>query len=98
VAVRHRGCRVESAPDTLLGVRIMTSVVCSRLTARPGREASVREAMHAVVPVSRAENGCEEYHAHQSTDDPSEFLCYERWRDEAAFHAHTQDPRFHAVG
>jgi quinol monooxygenase YgiN len=72
----------------------MTYVVCSRLTVKPGREASVREAMIAMVHVSRAENGCEEYHAHQCAENPSEFLFYERWRDEAAFRAHTQTSDF----
>jgi quinol monooxygenase YgiN len=72
----------------------MTFVVCSRLTAKTGCEAAVREAMLAMVPISRAEDGCEEYHAHQSTDNPHDLLFYERWRDEAAFRAHTETAEF----
>jgi quinol monooxygenase YgiN len=72
----------------------MTYVVCSRLTVKQGCEATVREAMLALVPVSRAEDGCEEYHAHQCADNPGEFLFHERWRDEGAFRAHTQTADF----
>jgi quinol monooxygenase YgiN len=72
----------------------MTFVVCTRLTVKPGCEALVHEAMLAMVPVSRAEDGCEEYQAHRAVDDTREFLFYERWRDEAAFLAHTQTADF----
>lgn len=72
----------------------MSYVICALLTARPGEEARVLEAMRAMVPVSRAEDGCETYEAHQSTEDPRRFLFYERWRDEGAWRAHSETEDF----
>jgi (4S)-4-hydroxy-5-phosphonooxypentane-2,3-dione isomerase len=63
-------------------------IVCARLTAIPGREEEIVEAMRAVVPASRAEPGCIAYIAHRAVDDPRSFMFYEQYVDEAAFAAH----------
>lgn len=69
-------------------------IVSSRLTARPGEEEAILEAMRALVPASRAEPGCISYFAHRDAADPRKFMFYEQYVDEAAFSAHQATEHF----
>jgi len=72
----------------------MSYVICAELLVRPGTESSVVEAMRAMVPISRAEEGCVDYLALRSTEDPRRFLFFERWSSEEAWRRHTETGDF----
>lgn len=69
-------------------------VITSRLVVLPGTEASVAEAVRALVVPSRSEPGCITYFAHRSLDHPGTFLFYEQWADQDAFELHQRTPHF----
>ena len=58
------------------------------LVARPDTVDATREALAALVGLSRAEDGCEHYELFQSADDPARFQTVERWASPAAVEAH----------
>jgi autoinducer 2-degrading protein len=74
----------------------MSLVLIATWVAKPGREADIERILAAMTPLSRAEPGCEAYHAHRSADDPRTFLLYERYADEAAAEAHRTSEHFKA--
>jgi autoinducer 2-degrading protein len=74
----------------------MSLVLIATWVAKPGREADIERILAAMTPLSRAEPGCEAYHAHRSADDPRSFLLYERYADEAAAEAHRTSEHFKA--
>ena len=41
---------------------------------------------------TRREPGCSICELHQSSDDPTTWMVYERWRDQAAFASHMEQP------
>jgi quinol monooxygenase YgiN len=72
----------------------MSFIVIARWTARPGTEDRVRRALAALAPPSREEPGCLAYRPAQSTEDPCDFLIYEEYVDESAYHAHAASEHF----
>lgn len=66
--------------------------VIATIRARPGQETAVREALLALIPTTRAEEGCVNYDLHVSTDDPARFLFHENWTSKAALDAHLAKP------
>ncbi|MCM3629893.1 antibiotic biosynthesis monooxygenase [Paenibacillus glycanilyticus] len=65
-----------------------TIAIVAILKARKGFEQQLRELLLAVVPPSRAEEGCLSYVLHENPEDPNEFVFYETWKDEAALQDH----------
>lgn len=55
------------------------------------REAA-REALQAVVPLSRAEPGCREFVLHIDRDVEGDICLYEVWDDDAALKSHFAQP------
>ena len=53
--------------------------VVASFKAKAGMEDTVRGAIEAVIPPTRAESGCINYDLHQSSEDPSCFMLYENW-------------------
>jgi len=66
----------------------MSYVVAATYRAQANEETAVREALTAMVAPTRGEEGCLEYRAHQSVEDPAVFFLYERYRNEDAFKVH----------
>ena len=64
------------------------------LTVRPGSEAEVVGMFKPLAEASRKEPGCLMYVAHQHRDDPTRFLVYEQYKDDAALDAHRNSPHF----
>jgi autoinducer 2-degrading protein len=69
-------------------------VISAQMKAKEGQEETIRSAIRAVVPASRAEAGCIMYLAHQDVADPRRFMFYEQYVDEAAFQAHLQTEHY----
>lgn len=68
---------------------VTVTVMCK---VRPGMEERTREYFTALIPASRAEEGCIDYEWQQAVDDPRLFLLYMNWRDEETFQRHVQAP------
>ncbi|MFI2858092.1 putative quinol monooxygenase [Paenibacillus sp. JSM ZJ436] len=69
-------------------------VITAVLKAKSGHEKELEQALLAVLQPSREEEGCIQYDLHQSTDDPSVFVFYERWANEAALNAHIHSDHY----
>ncbi len=66
--------------------------VVAVLVARPGQEAVLRDALVALVPPTRQEEGCLAYELSESAESPGTFVTVERWRARADLDAHLQTP------
>lgn len=55
---------------------------------RPEQAGAFEALFRAYVEPSRQEPGCIEYHMLRDKEDPSLFVFYEVWADQAAFDAH----------
>lgn len=64
------------------------------LKVKPGTEAEVVALFKPLAEASRQEPGCLMYIAHQHRDDPTRFLVYEQYKDDAALDAHRDSPHF----
>jgi quinol monooxygenase YgiN len=56
----------------------------------PDQVESVGEALAAAVRAAHAEQGCELYALHRTSEDPIRFVMVEQWADADALAAHTQ--------
>ncbi len=70
----------------------MSITVVARLTAKPGSEQQLEEALRAMIPKVREETGALAYVLHQSVKNPAVFVFYEVYKDQAAFDNHTKTP------
>ena len=70
----------------------MELFIFARFHAREGQEAEVVAALRDTVVPSSAEAGCLAIAAYRSTRDPRLFWIHSRWRDEAAFELHAEQP------
>jgi quinol monooxygenase YgiN len=66
--------------------------VVAVITAKPGSEKLVGEALSALVEPTRAEAGCVSYDLFVSAADPATFITVETWRSQAELDAHLQTP------
>jgi quinol monooxygenase YgiN len=70
----------------------MELFIFARFHARSGGEADLEAAIREVMAPTRAESGCLEYHYFRSLRDAGLFYIHSRWRDEAAFERHAEQP------
>ncbi|MGN6607163.1 MAG: putative quinol monooxygenase [Jatrophihabitans sp.] len=66
----------------------MSLPVVAVITAKPGTETVLRDALVALAAASRDEEGCLAYEVLQSTTDATVFVTVEDWRDQADLQAH----------
>lgn len=66
--------------------------VVAVITAKPGQEDVVRDALAALVPPTLQEQGCLGYVLSQSAVAPGTFITVETWRAQADLDAHLQTP------
>jgi len=64
----------------------------ARFHARPGCEASLRQAIHTVAGPTKLEPGCLGYQAFQSVRVQGEFYLHSRWRDSASCELYSSLP------
>ncbi|MBC7631506.1 putative quinol monooxygenase [Aeromicrobium sp.] len=70
----------------------MSLNVVAVITAKPGSEDAVREAMKALVAPTREEEGCLSYHLSESTATPGTFITVEEWSAPSDLDLHMQTP------
>ncbi len=66
--------------------------VVAVITAKPGSESAVGDALSALVAPTRAEEGCHSYALYESTVAPGTFFTVESWRDPADLDTHMASP------
>ena len=66
--------------------------IFGRFHARAGQEGAVEAAVREVIVPTSAEAGCLTVNAFRSLRDPLFFFIHSRWRGEAAFERHVQEP------
>ena len=72
------------------------TVVVARVAVKEGQEKAFTEIAAKLVEATRAEEGNLFYSLYQSTENPSIFIIYEEYKDDAAFDAHANSAHFTA--
>ena len=65
--------------------------------ARPGSEMALKAALQAMVPPTRAEEGCINYDLNQADDDPGLFFFHETWESSDHHRAHLAAPHLRDI-
>jgi quinol monooxygenase YgiN len=72
------------------------TVIVARVMVKAGQEKAFIEIASKLVAATRMEEGNLFYTLYQSTENPSEFIFYEEYRDDAAFETHASSAHFAA--
>ena len=72
------------------------TVIVARVMVKAGQEKAFIDIAAKLVTATRAEAGNLFYSLYQSTENPSEFIVYEEYKDDAAFEAHASSAHFAA--
>lgn len=70
----------------------MSITIVAKLKAKQGSEKQMEEALRAMIPKVREEPGALVYILNRSVKDPTVFVFYEVYKDQAAFDLHTKTP------
>jgi quinol monooxygenase YgiN len=77
----------------------MSLTLIARIKAKPGSENDLEAAFRDMIKkVRAAEPGCLTYVLHKSNEDPTTFVWYETYTDEAAFAAHRKTDHMKEMG
>lgn len=90
------GCGADSshAKETAMSVTLI-----AKLKAKQGCENDLEAAFHDMIKkVRAAEPGCLTYILHKSKDDPTMFVWYETYTDDAAFATHRKTDHMKEMG
>ena len=71
--------------------------VVATLKARPGKRAALFEALEAIIPVVRREEGCIRYELTTDRADVDRAVMLEVWRDSAALQQHEAAAPFQSL-
>ncbi len=72
--------------------------VMARLKAKPGKENMLAEEIAKLTKVVKdEESGCIMYISHVSTENPTEFIFFEKYTDQNALDIHLETPHFKAL-
>lgn len=69
----------------------------ARLKAKPEQRSALFDALKAIVPDVRKEDGCLLYDLNVDRDDPDVAVMLESWRDGSALEAHAQAAPFKSL-
>ncbi|MFJ2712716.1 MULTISPECIES: putative quinol monooxygenase [unclassified Pseudomonas] len=64
------------------------------LIAKPGQQDTLEQGLRALVPPSRAEDGCSQYDLHRDLSDPLTFYVIEHWASEEILQLHNASEHF----
>jgi quinol monooxygenase YgiN len=77
----------------------MSISLLAKIKVQPGKEAEfTTAAKEMIATVKTAEPGTLAYILHQNSKDPTEFIYYEAYKDQAAFDAHGKTDHMKAFG
>lgn len=66
--------------------------IIARIKAKPGMEQRMQQDLLGLLAPTRTESGCITFDLLQDPQDPTTFVLYENWNDQAAVDAHFQQP------
>jgi quinol monooxygenase YgiN len=66
--------------------------IVARIKAKPRMEERMKQDLLGVLAPTRAESGCITFDLLLDKNDPTVFVLYENWKDQAALDAHFQQP------
>jgi quinol monooxygenase YgiN len=79
--------------------KVMPITLIAKLKSKAGSEAQVEAAFRDMIPKVRAnEPGTMAYVLHKGTQDPTTFVFYEVYQDQAALDAHGKTPHMAEMG
>lgn len=64
------------------------------MEAVPGREQELARELRGLLEPTRGEPGCVAYWLHEDPENPTKFMFYEKFADQAALDAHLQSAHF----
>ena len=67
-------------------------IVVARIRAKKGMEEIVKRELMALLSPTRSEKGCINYDLHQSVEDKSLFMFYEKWASKKDLNEHMGMP------
>ena len=70
--------------------------IVARVEVLPGKEEAFKKVAEGVIEGTRKEAGNCSYNLYQNTSDPTMFLFYEEYKDDAAIDIHASSPYFKA--
>ena len=73
-------------------------IIIAKLKAQAGKEAEMEKVFREVLPKVKTEEGTLVYTLHRSLKDPTVFVFYEKYADQAALGAHSTTPHFKEMG
>ena len=77
----------------------MSFTLIAKIKAKPGSEKELEDAFRDMIKKVRAsEPGCLTYILHKSNEDPTAFVWYENYTDEAAFATHRKTDHMKEMG
>lgn len=77
----------------------MSVTLIAKIKAKQGSENDLEAAFRDMIKkVRAAEPGCHAYVLHKSNQDPTQFVWYETYADQAAFDNHRQTPHMKEMG
>ena len=77
----------------------MSVTLIAKIKAKQGSEGQLEEAFHDMIKkVRAAEPGCQAYILHKANDDPTQFVWYETYADQAAFDNHRKTEHMKEMG
>jgi quinol monooxygenase YgiN len=79
--------------------KAMSFSLIAKIKAKPGSEKALEDAFRDMIKkVRAAEPGCLTYILHKSNDDPTTFVWYETYTDDAAFATHRKTDHMKEMG
>lgn len=72
--------------------------VVAKIKAKEGSEAQLEQAFRTMIPKVRNEPGTLAYILHRSVKDPTVFVFYETYQDQAALDAHSKSEAMKELG
>lgn len=70
--------------------------IVAHIQAKPGSVDRVRDELHKLIPITRAEAGCLQYDLHQDNQSPENFLIFENWESRELWQDHMNAPHLAA--
>lgn len=76
----------------------MALTILAQITAVPGKESVVRDALTNLIAPTRAEAGCIQYDLHLDNENPGFFVFFEIWESRALWQDHMVSDHIKANG
>ena len=70
--------------------------IVANIQTQPDKVDLVKAELEKLIPITRAEEGCQQYDLHQDNENPAHFLFFENWDSRELWQAHMNAPHLAA--